>query len=101
MKRKVIKVTIYSDGNIQVYDKMKVRVDEEGEELLSPNQVDDLERRHNVVKFLSQYTAEDSLEAVEPLIVSYSPQLSLESEEVSAKLTPRFYKSTPRVVAFA
>ena len=101
MKRKMAKVTIYSGDNMQIYDEMKVQVDDKGEEWLSPDQVDYLERFHNVAQLLSRYTAKDSLEHTEQLTISCSSQLGLESEEVSTKLTPRFYKSTPKVMAFA
>lgn len=101
MKRKKVKVTVYSDNNIQVYDEMKVEVDEEGEEWLSPDQVDRLEYLHNVIKVRSLYTSEDFVEVAEPLIASCSSELDLESKEASAKLAPRFYKSTPEVLAVA
>lgn len=97
MKKKKVKVTVYADNNIQVYDEMKVEVDEEGEEWLSPDQVDYLEHLHNVIKLRSLYTSEDFVEVAEPSNVSRSSELDLELEEASAKLTPRFYKSTPEV----
>lgn len=101
MKRKVIEVTVYSDSNIRVYDEMEVRVDDRGEELLSADQVDYLEHFHNIIQLLSRYTVEDFLEVTEPLIVSCSSQLGWGSEEVSSKLAPRFYRSTPGVRAVA
>lgn len=101
MKRKRVKVTVYSDNNIQVYDEMSVEVDEGGEEWLSPDQVDHLERLHNEIKLLSLYTSEDFMKIADPLTISCSSELDLESKEASARLAPRFYESTPEVLSLA